>query len=227
MITAGDIRKHLARLDGCTFTDRQELENALLPLFGPFQAGMPGLTFRDLADLLFSKNWATRDRTNGSCLIKFPPETKFVVDPHKLAPGNPHKPLAGGMSEPEEKYRVPTLGELGPLSYREIALLVHLHSNELSRPDLGFDSLISKGLVHRVNETEPMDTDERQSVKRNIDAGKTQAVTAIMTDNFQKACEVCDELRDANRYLNSTDFVYRLTDTGKSFMEDQPDSKIE
>lgn len=76
MITVGEIKKALAKIDGCTFKDKDELDNAILPLFGPLQPHFQGMGFRDVADMLIDKGWVKRTLSGGSAalVVKFPVE---------------------------------------------------------------------------------------------------------------------------------------------------------
>ena len=224
-ITVGEIKKALAKLDGASFSSREQFDNSILPLFGPLQSGMPGQTFRDLADILIRKGWATANK--GKIVLVFPPEeikndpsvTVNAVANNEPMVGPPQIGIFTGFSY------VPDSPSSLHLSFREIALLVHLHSNNVSRPNLGFESLIVKGLVEHTNIAEPLPTSETESLKQNIAAGKTQAVTCVFNEDFMGAAEIINDLQDAKRTLNYYDWwVYQLTAMGKAFMEDQPDS---
>jgi len=230
-VTVGELKTALEKLDGVSFSSREEFENAL---YGPFsaslvlQAGMPGKSYRDLADILIAKKWAIWDRSTSSILLRFPPEpeiekalnlvkeTSVEQDSKKVV----KETLVSGQSN----WNV--AGE-SQLTYREIALLVHLHTYKVDRNNMGFASLIVKRLVEYVNLADPVSQEERQSVLKNIAAGKTQAVASILNDDYKTAGNIIDEIMDAHRYLNANDFVYRLTDSGKILMEDHPDSMFE
>lgn len=221
MVTVGDIKKAIGRLDNMLFVNREELENAILPLFGPLQAAMPGMTFRDLTDLLIKKGWVTVDQ--GKILLKFPPESK-------------EEPAKGtsSLSDQPPPFTQKYMGLLRTsfvvdtnLSFREIALMVHLNTNSLSRVNMGFDSLIAKGLVEYINLEDPISEDYASSIRHSMEIAKTQAVAAISKENFVGAAEIISDLLDAKRILMNVDMGWKLTAAGKSFMQDQPDSMLE
>jgi hypothetical protein len=223
-ITVGQIKKILGKLDGVTFTSREELENAVYPLFGPLQPAMPGMTYRDLVDILVQKGWVVWDRGDNTHVLKFPPE-KGEAAPlgnYKAARAEDFDTL--GLTTKADQD--PNPSSFNP-SFREIALLVGLHSNGSTSNDLGFDSLIAKGLVEYVNISDPISEEEADGVKQNIATSKTQIVAAIVNDDFTKASDIIIDIIDAENYMNSTDNIFKLTDTGKSYMQDQADSLLD
>ena len=214
MVTVGQIKQALSKIDGYTFLNREALETAIYPLFGPFQAAMPGKTFRDLADMLIEKGWAIQDRGTGYVKIQFPPTP----------------------TEAEIKQ----IEKLGPilnttnLSYREIALLVELHSGGRTCKKYDFSSLVRRGLVERADASVPTisevpeDKVERAAqiqteIAAHVISYQGKSIKAIMEGNYEAAHSLVTELRDAHRYLQVT---YRLTQAGQVYMEDQTDSRL-
>lgn len=234
MITVGQIKTVLAQLDGCTFSNQEELEDAVLPRFGQLQSAMLGKTHRDLVDLLVDRGWVKKISRGGAITLKFPPEPATInpmsetvqeisdkIDTldrdrqsKKIADTSPTGPIA----EPTRPF------DFNNLSFREIALLVQLHTNGVLRQDLGFNSLIAKGLVESADLSDKVTELESETIKQNIAAVKTQVVSAIFNNEFNMAFRLTEELRDAQRYLDYTDIVFRLTSAGKAYMQDKPDS---
>ena len=237
MITVGEIKKALTKLDGRTFPSREDLDNAIFPLFGPLIPHFQGMSFRDLADMLIEKGWVKKDKSlGGAILVQFPPEKAIEPEatPFDRPAGGTSHPITGsglpghGPQPPKVESIVTGAGEAGnkykknsSLSYREIALLVYLKSNTSTQLHFGFDSLIAKGLVEYVDSLEDRDhTNEIRVLKDEV-------ISHLNDGNYSEATNLCDELDQIQSNLNNPNNFYRLSTAGKILLEDQPDSEVD
>jgi len=207
-IRVGEIRDALKSIDGKVYSNREDMDNALFPLFGPLQSAFPGMSFRDLADILIGKGWVTLDPNRGFKVVL--PAIKDEKNAVEVAPIAP-----------------PNLFELrSSLTFREIGVLVEVHSEG---PVVGdripkYDSLVAKGLIEYVDLAGSPDLDNATITERvnELKANIMVAASKGLFKDVKKLSEKCEALIES---VHEPEFGYRLTNIGRVLMDEQPDSK--
>jgi hypothetical protein len=78
------VQQALSPIKGKIFTDRESLENAVFPLFGPLQSIFEGEGHRDLVDRLIGAQWITRSNAGFTVVLDDPKPVTPIEIPQEF-----------------------------------------------------------------------------------------------------------------------------------------------
>ena len=204
-----EIVKAVWPLQGKTFKNREELEDAVLPFFGPLQNYFQGQGHRDLVDWLLRSGCVVHE--NHQLVFKLPKLPTFgIVEPPVPAPPS---------------------SDASEITYNELQMILQIGSAPsgqvpistfiMSEPEI--NSLVQKGLV-QIGSTLP--TPQREYHENLITMALRRAQGMIESRDFYGASGALESAAKAQDRINSEAAVYTLTDLGNSVREKLSSAKI-